>query len=310
MKLILITSPKSIHSRYQLSSKKVICLFTALLMLPTVLGFSIYYAANSFGNAQLNATIANNWDNALNENAASLNQLRESSNTKLKALTLALADAQARLIRLEALGEKLVSKGKLNRGEFVFSDAVALGGMHDQLEDEAFAKPGFMSEIDKLLYRIESQQLQMNVLDSLLEDRLINKEVFLAGRPIKKGWMSSRFGPRIDPFSGKLAQHNGVDFAGEEDSEIIAVASGVVTWSEERDGYGLLVEIDHGEGFKTRYAHNKANLVKAGDLVQRGQALALMGSTGRSTGPHTHFEVLKNDRHVDPERYVNRVVRQ
>jgi murein DD-endopeptidase MepM/ murein hydrolase activator NlpD len=118
--------------------------------------------------------------------------------------------------------------------------------------------------------------------------------------------MSSRYGRRTDPFSGKIAWHNGVDFAGKLGSDIIAVASGVVVESGERSGYGDTVMINHSSGFKTRYAHNMKNLVKVGDVVKKGQVIALMGSTGRSTGPHVHFEVYKYDRQVDPAAYINR----
>ena len=103
--------------------------------------------------------------------------------------------------------------------------------------------------------------------------------------------MSSHFGSRIDPFSGK-AWHEGIDFAGREGSDIIAVASGVVSWSGERYGYGKMVEVAT-RGVITRYAHNQENLVKVGDMVRRGDVVALMGNSGRSTGPHVHFEVTK-----------------
>jgi len=118
--------------------------------------------------------------------------------------------------------------------------------------------------------------------------------------------MSSRFGRRNDPFTGRLAWHKGVDFAGKDGSDIVSVGSGVVTWSGDRYGYGLMVEVSHGGGLVTRYAHAKDILVKLGDIVKKGQTIARMGSTGRSTGPHVHFEVRKNGKAVDPARYVNR----
>jgi len=120
------------------------------------------------------------------------------------------------------------------------------------------------------------------------------------------GWLSSNYGNRLDPFTGKRAWHNGVDFAGREGSDIVAVASGVVSWSGERYGYGKMVEVAHGEGVTTRYAHNLENTVKVGDMVRRGEVIALMGNSGRSTGPHVHFEVFKNGRPVDPASYLRR----
>ena len=109
---------------------------------------------------------------------------------------------------------------------------------------------------------------------------------------------------RTDPFNGRREYHKGVDLAGKEGSDIIAVAAGIVTWSGDRYGYGNMVEINHGNGYITRYGHCKEVLVKAGDSVTKGQVIAHMGSTGRSTGPHVHFEVHKNGRVVNPLNYL------
>ncbi|MFG1491177.1 M23 family metallopeptidase, partial [Oceanospirillum sp. HFRX-1_2] len=127
--------------------------------------------------------------------------------------------------------------------------------------------------------------------------------------PIKKGWLSSKYGKRTDPFTGRIAWHEGVDFAGKDGSDVIAVAAGVVTWAGPRYGYGLLVEIDHGDGYTTRYAHNKKALVKPGDIVSKGQVLSLMGSSGRSTGPHVHYEVRHRGRSMDPAKFIYRASR-
>ena len=121
--------------------------------------------------------------------------------------------------------------------------------------------------------------------------------------------MSSRFGRRSDPFTGRVTWHNGVDFAGKKGSDIISVAAGVVTWSADRSGYGEMVEVNHGSGFSTRYGHAEKLLVKAGDVVKKGQVIAHMGSSGRSTGPHVHFEVYKHGRPVDPASYIHRTLR-
>jgi murein DD-endopeptidase MepM/ murein hydrolase activator NlpD len=125
-------------------------------------------------------------------------------------------------------------------------------------------------------------------------------------RPVAAGWVSSHFGHRPDPFTGRPAIHQGLDFAGVDNSAILAVAPGVVTWSGRQRGYGNLIEIDHGRGWVTRYGHNASNLVTVGDYVKPGQTIALMGSTGRATGAHLHFEVLYRGRHQNPARFVPR----
>jgi murein DD-endopeptidase MepM/ murein hydrolase activator NlpD len=118
--------------------------------------------------------------------------------------------------------------------------------------------------------------------------------------------MSSGFGRRVDPITGRMAWHAGVDFAGTPGSDIVAVASGVVTFAGELHGYGRMIEVNHGGGYSTRYGHDDELLVVAGDVVKKGQVIGRMGSTGRSTGPHVHFEVLKDGHQVDPARYVAR----
>lgn len=306
MKLILITSPKTSKGRYELKTTGLAILLCVLCIVPVLLGLVSYYTINRLDNPVLNQAIAQAWNKDIAQQKQSLEQIREDSELELQALSLSLAKAHARLIRVEALGEKLLETGKFSRKEFNFSAPPPLGGLEESIGEDAFGKPQFAKAMDDFMIQLQQRELQLQVLDSLLNNQLMEKEVFLAGRPIKKGWMSSFFGSRLDPFSGKLAHHKGVDFAGKEDAEIIAVASGVVTWSGDRYGYGNLVEIDHGQGFKTRYAHNKKNLVQFGEIVRKGQTLALMGSTGRSTGPHTHFEVLRNGHQVNPERYVYR----
>ena len=125
-------------------------------------------------------------------------------------------------------------------------------------------------------------------------------------RPVVGGWISSHYGKRADPFTGNPAIHRGMDFAGPANSVILAVAPGVVTWSGPLRGYGNLIEIDHGNGWVTRYGHNASNFISAGDYVKPGQTIALMGATGRATGTHLHFEVLHQGRHLNPARFVPR----
>jgi murein DD-endopeptidase MepM/ murein hydrolase activator NlpD len=152
--------------------------------------------------------------------------------------------------------------------------------------------------------QLSNREAQLAVLESMIMNQNLNDRVYPQGRPVKSGWMSSYFGKRTDPFTGKAANHRGVDFAGKSGSEVIAVADGVVTWSSSRYGYGQLVEINHGNGYSTRYAHNSENLVSVGDEVRKGQTVALMGDTGRATGPNLHFEVLKEGRRVNPVKFI------
>jgi murein DD-endopeptidase MepM/ murein hydrolase activator NlpD len=158
--------------------------------------------------------------------------------------------------------------------------------------------------LDELTTGMDDREQKLSVLERLLMDRSLRARVIPSGRPVTEGWLSSGFGKRADPFTGKQEYHDGVDFAGKEGADVMSVGDGVVTWSGKRSGYGNLVEINHGNGYVTRYGHNKEQLVDVGDTVKKGQMIALMGSTGRSTGPHVHFEVLRNGKPVNPSRYI------
>jgi Membrane proteins related to metalloendopeptidases len=160
--------------------------------------------------------------------------------------------------------------------------------------------------LDDLTRQIKDRERQLSVLESMISTRNLSHQIVPGGRPVTQGWISSYFGHRADPFTGRKAFHRGVDFAGPAGAQVVAVASGVVTYTKERFGYGKTVEINHGNGYVTRYAHNQRVLVNVGDTVKKGQPIALIGSTGRSTGPHLHFEVLKQGRAVDPMSFVKR----
>ncbi len=257
----------------------------------------------------LTADTAEKWSENLAEQKQEMVSAQDRANTQLSAITLRMAELQARLVRLDALGERLTTIAKLDSGEFDFNQTPAVGGPETVALGEAYQPPEFMRTVEQLIEKIDDREQQLETLEALMAKRKLQKDIFVAGRPVNKGWMSSRFGRRTDPFNGSISWHNGVDFAGKLGSDIIAVASGVVVESGERSGYGGFVEINHGGGFKTRYAHNKKNLVKIGDVVKKGQIIALMGSTGRSTGPHVHFEVYKYGRPVDPATYINRTHR-
>ena len=209
---------------------------------------------------------------------------------------------QARLLRMEALGARVTEVADLDPEEFRFGTPAPQGG---PLTDAAPIPLTTLTEdLDKWALRLHEVEQGFEVLETLLTDRRYRTAKAIAGRPITWGWMSSPYGQRVDPINGKLGWHAGVDFAGRDGSDVIAVASGVVTFAGHRSGYGKLVEINHGDGFSTRYAHHKAITVAVGDVVKKGSVVGTMGATGRATGPHVHFEVLKNGRHVDPAKYV------
>jgi murein DD-endopeptidase MepM/ murein hydrolase activator NlpD len=222
----------------------------------------------------------------------------------LNALALRMGEIQSRVVRLDALGRRLVEMADLDPQEFSFDEVPARGGPDLVTEREPFEIPDFLASLEELVQKLEDREPKLAVVEGTLMNRKLHAEVFPTGRPVSKGWISSVFGWRNDPITGKRAFHEGVDFAGRANSEVVAVAAGVVVWSGSRWGFGNTVEVNHGNGYSTLYAHNKKNLVKVGETVKKGQVLALLGSTGRSNGPHVHFEVRRNGKAVNPIKFV------
>jgi murein DD-endopeptidase MepM/ murein hydrolase activator NlpD len=236
-----------------------------------------------------------------------LNQLSREQETNINALAARLAELKAASTRLDALGERLVKLGQLDPAEFDFSQPPPVGGP-ERLIDAPHSSVVEMSQsIDHMSKVLRSQYVRLDALQLLLLDRNLENERTPSGWPVNAGWISSGFGERNDPFTGKKAQHDGLDFAGIKGSEVLGVASGVVIWSGPRAGYGKLLEIDHGNGYITRYAHNDELLVKAGDGITAGQTIARMGSTGRASSPHVHFEVLNKGKAVNPYQFVKQM---
>ncbi|GEM_PF-95717 len=235
---------------------------------------------------------------------AQIRRAERDARANIDALALRLGRMQADVIRIDALGQRLVEMAKLDKGEFDFDRPPAQGGPRDPAELHSESVPDFMASLRRLSAQLSDREQQLQVLETLLMHRKLQQEVRPAGWPIAHGWISSYYGRRTDPFTGRPEFHPGVDFAGREGSAVEAVAAGIVTWAGPRSGYGNLVEIDHGNGYVTLYGHNEKLLVRVGEKVSKGEEIALMGSTGRSTGPHVHFEVHYHGKLINPVRLV------
>src|SRR5580658_1524798 len=243
------------------------------------------------------------WSSALMKEQTQIDNVRRVLQEKVNALAMRVGQMNANVIRLDALGKRLTRMANLDDGEFDFGNPPALGGS-DSADGQPAQIPSLTAMVDDLQTQLSSREQELGVLENLILTRELNKQVYPEGRPVQDGWISSYFGRRADPFTGYLAVHKGLDFAGQPGSAVTSVAAGLVTFAGERAGYGEMVEINHGNGMSTRYCHNEKLLVKQGDMVSKGQEVALMGSTGHSTGPHLHFEVLKDGAQVDPLRFI------
>ena len=304
MQIVMLTKSRGRRGAYDLGRPHAF-LFVAVI-------FSMLFASAMFGGYRWGVAVtqpeaelvSTSLESELLSQREMVGSGIERAREHMNALALRLGQMQAHVLRLDALGERLTELAKLDKGEFNFSESPALGGPSDIGVRRDIAVPDFMQSLQQLARQLEDRERQLGVLESLLMNRNLQAEVFPAGLPLIKGWISSYFGMRTDPFTGRLDHHEGVDIAGKEGTSIIAVASGVVTWSGPRYGYGVMVELNHGNGYITRYAHNKSNIVSVGDTIKKGQKVAVLGSTGRSTGPHVHFEVLRNGRAVNPMPYL------
>ena len=232
-------------------------------------------------------------------------QFKERAEFHLDALALRLGNLQAHVMRLDALGERLTQLGKLDQDEFDFSQVPPMGGLEGVGTDEPAKASDLIQELDALTATLEDREWKLDLLEAMLMNRKLQLEVQPSGKPVKRGWITSRFGVRFDPFTGRQAMHAGLDFNGRPGTEVVTVASGLVVYSGDKTGYGQVVDIRHGNGYVTRYAHNMKNLVAVGDTVTKGQTIALLGSTGRSTGPHVHFEVIKDGQSINPINYLS-----
>ena len=309
MKIIIVDQKHGDTKSLVLKGWMRVALSVCLLGVPVVLGYYGYYLSATRNADFYKDEATQAWMNTLKSQKEDIDQIRQDTLAQLEALTLRMANLQARLLRLDALGQRLTEISNLDDGEFDFTQPPALGGPAD-MEAEDVAVPDFLRALDNLAREIDDKQQQLELLDSLLAEQQIQTESFLSGRPVNRGWISSTYGRRIDPFTGKLAWHQGIDFAtGRTGVDVKAVAAGVVTYAGDKQGYGNMVKVNHGNGYETLYAHNEKLLVKPGDIVKKGQVITLSGNSGRSTGPHVHFEVHKNGRVVDPSSYVHRTSR-
>ena len=308
MKIIFIKGIEGRSSTVWLPVWARVALSCCLLGLPMGAGFWLG-GQNSSNETHFFDGVAEALEADLAEQKRAVEDTKSEAERRLQAMSLRLAQMQAKLSRLEALGELLTVKAELDGGEFDFSSAPALGGPIISSYSRSSSESETIEMLDNLSLTLDNREMQLEIVAELIQDRHLKRENEPSGLPAGKGWISSHFGTRADPFTGKQAWHNGVDIAGKLGSDVLSVAAGVVTFSGERSGYGEMIEITHDNGYVTRYGHNNELFVTLGEIVKKGQVISSMGSTGRSTGPHVHFEVYKHGRSVDPASYIRRTIR-
>ena len=288
MNITILIKGKSTRYAKRLSLRRLISGFVLASLI-------LLISSRSTESVYENQIRLNSVKTGLQEQAALVDSLKVNTDEKLGVLVSQLSAMRAQVEHLDSISASLAEQHGLTTEDFTLSESL----LATEQPNESISQ-----SIEKLSEALAFKIKQIDALESILIGLNIEQESKLAGRPVSKGWLSSYYGMRKDPFNGKPTMHKGVDFAGKAGTGVIATGAGVVTWSGKRSGYGNLIEIDHGNGLRTRYGHNDKLKVQVGDVVTKGQVVASLGSTGRSTGVHVHYEVLKNGRQVDPLPYI------
>lgn len=310
MNIILLSKNTGSNKHVSLHHHQVVIMaLLGLVFLPVFLGVLVFKVQ---GLLDRHHGLADS--ELLAEQSREIHQLRDKLNlaqsnaeTHLNALAQRMGRMQAQVLRLNALGDRLTHMAGLDSREFDFNQSPAMGGPEKaSLLKSQSQNINFMDNLEAVGQALGHKANHLAALESLLLDKQLTAAVTPSGWPVTGGWVSSNFGMRADPFNGRRAYHEGVDIASRLGSTIKAMGDGVVAHAGTKSGYGQMVELTHGQGYTTRYAHTSAVLVKVGDRVTKGQPIAKVGSSGRSTGPHLHFEVHRRGQAVDPRGYLAR----
>jgi murein DD-endopeptidase MepM/ murein hydrolase activator NlpD len=236
---------------------------------------------------------------------AALHLVSPHTQEHIDALAMQLGELQARMMRLDATSERLSGMAGISPSATQDAQPEAEPGRGGP-EVRAYGLDAgqLQDKISELLFEMERKQDQLSAIEAFMMQQTLQKNAFPNGHPVNSAYNSSSYGWRLDPFSGRMAFHEGLDFTAVVGTPIYAAAGGIVTTAEQTPDYGKIVKIDHGAGFETRYAHASELLVKVGERVEKGQMIAKVGTTGRSTGAHLHFEVRLNGAPLDPRKYL------
>jgi len=306
LKVILVKDNTARNSAVCFAGHKLLLGGLAMFVaLPIILGLTTYTIASSIDRA-VNPFVDPEYRIAVETRVAEQEQeMRKTRNyvrQHLDVLGSRIGGLQAQVSRINAVEMRIAEASGITLDDFQFDQEPAIGGASsgNQASEQIDIENAILA-IEKELSQRESE---IAAVDFLLSRNNLKSQQTPAGWPVKGGWVSSNFGSRMHPISGRKQFHRGVDIPGKLGAHVLAVADGVVTKSKKSGNYGWMVEVDHGDNYTTLYSHNRKNLVQVGETVLKGQPLGEVGSTGLSTGPHVHFEVSKDGRRINPVRYL------
>lgn len=300
---IILLHPRFTHAKSVTLTHRHLLLVVAAFILAVILtSFLVFYLAVS-SPANMPASVrdliatGSQGDDARKEKF-----LKEN----LALMARRVGEMQAQLMRLDALGERVQGLAGVKPTEFNFRELPGRGGMEpmDSTSSRDLTMSEFKALLDAMSHDVERRADYLNAVESTLMSDKIKSKLLPTSQPVNVSYNASTFGRRLDPFSGRSAMHEGIDFAAPIGTPILAAAGGVVTVAEFHPQYGNMMEIDHGNDMITRYAHTSRLLMHVGDIVRRGQHIADIGTTGRSTGPHLHFEVRIKGVAQDPHKFL------
>ncbi|MDP2879220.1 MAG: M23 family metallopeptidase [Sulfuricella sp.] len=302
MNIILVSSRLAKGKTVALSHAQVMTLGMALLVFPLLLAmvftYLLLFHAADIPHPYLQSLVLSS-----QRTEAAKNQVYLREN--LNAMAVKLGQMQAHVLRLDSLGERLATLTGMGKQEFNFDKKPGQGGAESSRPARDMTMSEFGQQLDGLMKKLDDRSDQLGLTEAMLVQQQAKKVAIPSTRPVTTGWYSSNYGYRIDPFTGQKAFHEGVDFMADSGTAIHAAGGGIVVYADTYAGYGNMIEIDHGNGLISRYAHASKVLAKVGDVVMKGQKIGEVGNTGRSTGPHLHFEVRHRGAPQNPEHYLH-----
>jgi murein DD-endopeptidase MepM/ murein hydrolase activator NlpD len=301
MNVILISNNLAKPKTVTLTSRHLVVLAGAFLAAAVLMAIGLNYLSLRYADKIDSPTLRSLVLSVQQEEQQkSQSYLRDS----LNAMAVRMGQMQAQLLRLDSVGTRLAELAGIKPQDFLFNQIPAQGGVVPNLPSQDMSFLEFNSRIQELSRIVDDRADKLGALDSLLMQDRLRKKMLPSVMPVNAKWYSSGFGARIDPFTGRSAFHEGVDFIAATGTPIVAAANGVVVYSDYHPEYGNMIDVDHGNDLVSRYAHASKRMVKAGQIVVRGQKIAEVGSTGRSTGPHLHFEVRHRGLPQNPSRFL------
>ena len=301
MQIIIFKSGKNKSSSHKISGLFFIFLVISVVAsLTYMLSSTLYIYGYKQGFQELNEDRIEDIANYKNE----IKLIKYENKEKMEFFSQKLISISSQIQNLNSLGNKISTIGNLNKKEFNFKERKNIGGIN-KVNIEFEYNSDFDKYLDNMILNLEVKNNDLKNIYKIINNMEMKEQFFPTGMPTRKGYISSEYGKRKNPITKKIHLHKGVDIAHKMETDIMSLAAGKITYSGKKYGYGNLVEVSHLNGYVTRYAHNNRNLVKVGDLVRKGQIIAKMGSTGHSTGPHVHLEVLKNNKHINPNKFIH-----